>query len=99
MSWFDAERHCEREGGKLVEIDSEEENRALVEEINRGGYKDRNMHFWVGLNELEADGNWRLASNGLEPTYLNWHEGEPNEGGNEHCARLRIGPSPLLFQT
>ena len=99
LSWFDAEEHCNNEGGKLVEIDSEEENTALVDEINRRGYSDRNMHFWIGLNELEVDGDWRLASNGLEPTYLNWHAGEPNEEGSEHCARLRIGPSPYWRDT
>ena len=38
MTWFKAKDHCEREGGKLVEIDSEEENTALVDEINRRGY-------------------------------------------------------------
>ncbi len=37
MTWFEAKDHCEREGGKLVEIDSEEENTALVDEINRRG--------------------------------------------------------------
>merc|ERR1719209_2636565 len=80
MSWFEADEHCVEEGGKLVEIDSEEENTALVEEINKRGYADRNMHFWIGLNELENDGDWRLASSSLKPTYQNWHEGEPNEG-------------------
>ena len=87
MSWFAAKKHCEGIGGKLVEIDSEEENTALVEEINRR----RGDSFWIGLTDLEKEGDWRLASNGLKPSYLNWHEGEPEEGGNEHCARLRIG--------
>ena len=41
MTWFEAKDHCEKEGGKLVEIDSEEENTALVDEINRKGY-DKN---------------------------------------------------------
>ena len=49
MSWFDANEHCKNEGGKLVEIDSEEENTALVEKINRRGYK--NMNFWIGLTD------------------------------------------------
>ena len=38
MTWFEAKDHCEGESGKLVEIDSEEENTALVDEINRRGY-------------------------------------------------------------
>ena len=38
MNWYNAKEFCEREGGKLVEIDSEEENTALVDKINRKGY-------------------------------------------------------------
>ena len=38
MNWYNAKKFCEREGGKLVEIDSEEENTALVEEIDRKIY-------------------------------------------------------------
>ena len=41
MTWFAAKYHCERKGGKLVEIDSEEENTALVDEINRKGYDNK----------------------------------------------------------
>ena len=63
MTWFEAKEHCEKEGGNLVEIDSEDENRALVEEINKRGYTERQMHFWMGLTDLEVDGDWRLASN------------------------------------
>ena len=95
MSWFEADEHCNGEGVKLVEIDSEEENTALVDEIHRRGYE--NMHFWIGLNELESDGDWRLASSGSKPSYLNWHtNSEPNNGGgflgNEDCSMIRIGP-------
>ena len=48
MNWFDANDHCKTEGGKLVEIDSKEENTALVEEMIRQGYGWKNMHFWMG---------------------------------------------------
>ena len=91
MTWFDANKHCKKEGGKLVEIDSEEENTALVEEINKRGYTDMKMSFWIGLTDLENEGDWRLASNGFKPSYLNWGYNEPNNrGGNENCARIRI---------
>ena len=38
MTWYAAKDRCKAKGGKLVEIDSEEENTALVDEINRRGY-------------------------------------------------------------
>ena len=89
MTWFEAKDYCEGKGGKLVEIDSEEENTALVEEINRKGYTDRKMNFWIGLTDSKSEGDWRLASSGLRPSYLNWHEDQPNNvGGKEHCARI-----------
>ena len=49
MFWLEADEHCKGKGGKLVEIDSEKENTALVEEINRRGYPDKNMSFWMGF--------------------------------------------------
>ena len=92
MNWKDAYNHCKSKGGNLVEIDSEEENTALVEEIKRKGYTERKMNFWIGLTDLGSEGDWRLASSGLKPSYVNWHEGEPNNArGNEDCAWIRIG--------
>ena len=99
MRWFEAQNHCQKKGGKLVEIDSEEENTALVDEINRRGYIDRKMHFWIGLTDWESETDWRLASNGLKPAYLNFHEGEPNNLFDEDCALLRVGPDPSWKNT
>ena len=96
MSWFAAKKHCEGIGGKLVEIDSEEENTALVEEINRRrGDSKPVKSFWIGLTDLEKEADWRLASSGLKPSYLNWYKDQPNnKWGNEDCARIRIGLDP-----
>ena len=90
MSWLEADEYCKEDGGKLVEIDSEKENTDLVEEINRRGYPEKNMSFWMGMTDAESEGDWRLASSGLKPSYLNWHQGEPKNGnGDQHCALLR----------
>ena len=98
MSWFAANNYCKSVGAKLVEINSEEENAAIVGEIERGGYKDRRMYFWLGLTDLDDERTWKLASNGEEADYLNWDTSYPqapepnNHGGNEHCAHMRTGP-------
>ena len=90
MNWFKAKDHCEAEGGKLVEIDSPEENAALAEEIENRGLTDRN--FWIGLTDRASEGDWRLASSGLEPSFKNWGLGEPNNamGLNEDCAQFSM---------
>ena len=97
MSWFEANEHCKRRGAHLVEINSEEENAAIVEEITKGGKEEKSSFFWIGLTDANNEGTWKLASNGAEATYLNWDKSydsdpEPNNyGGNEHCAHIRAG--------
>ena len=57
MNWKNAHNHCKSKGGKLVEIDSEEENTALVEEIKRREYTQKKMIFWIGLTDLGSEGD------------------------------------------
>ena len=85
MAWVEAIAHCKGEGGKLVEIDSEEESTALVEEMKRRGFKDRN--FWMGLTDRESHGEWTLETSGSKPSYLNWADNEPNTEGYD-CAQI-----------
>ena len=92
MNWWAANSYCKSGGEKLVEIDFEKENTALVEEINRSGYTGKN--FWIGLTDWGTEGTWWLASGGLKATYEKWHVGGPNGGVNQNCARIRIGPNP-----
>ena len=87
MSWFEAKGRCKEKGGKLVEIDSDEEERALV---SYHGFSVSN--FWIGLTDMRSEGDWRLASNGLEPSFLNWAEREPsNRTDNVDCAVFGVG--------
>ena len=95
MSWYQAENYCKKKGMKLVEINSDEENRAIVDEINTKGYKDRKMYFWMGMTDLSEEGTWKLASSGENASYLNWDKAtkEPDNYGEqgEDCAFLRAG--------
>ena len=92
MTGFAANNSCRELGGKLVEIDSEEEERALVTEINRRGYTEANINFWMGFTDLDVEGDWLLESNGLKPDYTNWAEDQPDDLWKPaDCARLRTG--------
>ena len=55
MTWVNAMRQCDARGGKLVQIGSERENAALVNEAAK--LPDR-MRFWIGLGHFDEDGRW-----------------------------------------
>ena len=84
MNLFEAKDHCKREGGNLVEIDSKEENTALIEEIKGKGFSDK--LFWMGMTDRGSEGDWILETNGSEPSHLNWGDREPDGGRKENCA-------------
>ena len=101
MSWHESADYCKKMGAKLIEIDSEDENTAIVAEITRRGYSrgksswDKKMFFWIGMTDLDEEGTWKLASSDKKASYLNWASNrgsnpEPNNWKwNEHCAHLR----------
>ena len=64
-SWYDSKRECKQSGGHLVEIDSWEEQEALIGELERQGFMgyDAPVYgFWIGLTDIFHDGTWVLGS-------------------------------------
>ena len=49
MSWGKAKEYCQELGGKLVEIDSLQENEAIVDEIKKHAWSKEKKQFWMGL--------------------------------------------------
>ena len=43
-----------------MEIDSEEENKALDKDIKRRGYTKRSVNFWIGLSEIHKYTNTEI---------------------------------------
>ena len=88
----------------LVEIDSAEENSAIISEINTRGFNQQEKQFWLGLTDRLTEGEWVLESTRKEPTFTNWDIFQPDNGGifkkknektrqqklfkNEHCAYI-----------
>lgn len=75
MTWEEARDFCERQGGHLVTINSDEEQSFLKD--NSTG--ERNL-YWIGLQESDDEWGWIT---GEELSYTNWAEGEPNEDFND----------------
>ena len=83
-TWHEAYQLCAEWFSKVVELESQGENDALVKEIN-----SQKVQPWIGLADLATEGAFRWTSTGKGPTYSNWHGGQPdNNHGNsqEDCA-------------
>ena len=86
--WGTARRTCAELGGRLVVLETPEENVAV-------GALMRAWHggdFWIGLSDRADEGDWRWLD-GSEVTYGDaWANGEPNDYGNgEDCAESNWG--------
>ena len=93
MNWYRARSYCQGlgAGSKLVEIDSAEENRAIIDEYNAREYPQQNKQFWLGLTDRRREGQWVLESTLKEPKFKNWAFSQPDDGGlfaKEDCAYI-----------
>jgi hypothetical protein len=80
FAWLDARSFCQAWGGDLVQIDSPQENAALVERIQGS--------VWIGANDLDEEGMFRWAQGNLLD-FEAWNPGQPNNlDGDEDCADL-----------
>merc|ERR1711997_1168477 len=85
-NWPEANQFCKGRFSKLIEVETNEENEALVEEIIRKDWNSLKLEPWLGLTDLKDEGTFLWSSSGQEANYTNWKPGEPdNSGGNEHC--------------
>ncbi|MDO5603177.1 MAG: protein kinase, partial [Oscillospiraceae bacterium] len=84
-TWQEARQYCERQGGHLAAITSEEEQKK-VEQLLRD-YENENetplYAVWLGGSRAE-NGEFQWSTGEFFETYEKWADGEPNnEGGVE----------------
>jgi len=77
-----ARSFCQNYGGDMVKIEDVDENLWLKDELK--GWS------WIGLNDLEWEGNYRWADQ--EPAYfMYWAAGEPDNTDWDDCAYMDNG--------
>ena len=84
-NWNDAKQNCIENGGRLMEIRTQEEyETALQSRVVLNGYK-----FWIGGSDIEVKGNWVWDSN-QEGVILNefWVSGSPLNTREKNCLAM-----------
>ncbi len=82
-TWNAANTLCKKYGGHLVTVTSFTENQAIVKALDQKKIKN---NFWIGYTKNSA-GTWSWAT-GEKSNYVNWHIGEPNNGGGSEFYAL-----------
>ena len=51
---------------------------------------DNNLDYWIGLNDLEAEGDfkWVHHGDGLS-TFNAWYTGQPDGGESQNCVAIK----------
>ncbi|TRY71512.1 hypothetical protein TCAL_06101 [Tigriopus californicus] len=86
LDWLQAARNCQKLGGHLVEIETQDEQNGLTS-IARIIGED----FWIGLTDIGHDGNYRWMYSGNEVSYTNWAANEPDGGIPQSCVMMFSG--------
>jgi hypothetical protein len=79
-TWEEAKTDCEKRGGHLVTIDSDEENGIVTQLLKDSGYP----HAWIGLSDKgkgEANRKWEwvTTTNMKSTSYRKWDKNQPDK--------------------
>lgn len=77
-TWTEAKADCEANGGHLVTITDEQEQKAVQKLISY----DMPYAAWIGATDEIVEGDWRWCT-GEEFSYTNWNSGEPNNANSD----------------
>uniref|UniRef100_A0A6E8PJD8 Uncharacterized protein n=1 Tax=Aedes aegypti TaxID=7159 RepID=A0A6E8PJD8_AEDAE len=99
LSWMEAERECNHQGGHLASIRSVADQKLIDQLLLKSpGYRDGNA-YWIGASDRMLEGDFRW-SDSLPFTYSNWFPGwiqqhnynrQPNDDGlsGQDCVEIR----------
>ena len=89
MTQSEAQKFCKEDQkvpARLVEIESAEENRAIVAEMMRRNFRSQKLEFWLGITDRHSEGHWVLESTGKSVVFTDWNYGAWNHGNCAHIS-------------
>jgi len=87
LSWEEARKAAEDNGGHLATINSRYEERLLFTSTQSSL---RNRQYWIGATNSATQGEWTYWVNGEPMLYYPWAKGEPNGGTGEPFLELYL---------
>ncbi|XP_059209670.1 CD209 antigen-like protein E [Centropristis striata] len=92
-NWSDSREDCIRRGADLAVIDNLEEQINLFEYLPKQvpsipSWGIRREGIWIGLTDIQTEGNWTWINNVTLQNERYWIQGEPINHGEEDCAAL-----------
>merc|ERR1719265_662877 len=99
VTWFQARRACENQGGYLATFTSEDEMNFVWRKFGShyDGAEDTWKGPWIGFSDASEEGNWQWVNGesgvvGQDEIYTNWYVGEPDDCcGGQDCANIAAG--------
>merc|ERR1719495_833466 len=83
MNWTQAIEYCHEKSGYLAEIKVPGEERILE------GILDKEISYWIGLNDLAVEGQFEWAESKSPLGWSDWFPGQPGAaGGTENCVLM-----------
>ncbi|XP_043819576.1 collectin-10 isoform X2 [Dromiciops gliroides] len=84
-SYRDSLTHCRIRGGMLAMPKDERANQVIAKYVSDSGF----FRVFIGVNDLEREGQYVFTDNTPLQNYSNWKEGEPSDPyGHEDCVEM-----------
>ncbi|XP_037358294.1 collectin-10 isoform X2 [Talpa occidentalis] len=77
--------HCRIRGGRLAMPKDQASNALIADYVAQSGF----FRVFIGVNDLEKEGQYVFTDNSPLQNYSNWREGEPSDPyGHEDCVEM-----------